>query len=787
MSLKDINDNYSEILRMDCGTKPIKFDLHIHTPGSKDFCIPPNYTSSDAYKKILEEVTNSGLEIIAITDHNTFNGFNEIKKIQEKEEKYKNLLILCGIEITCFSKHILAIFNSDFSITKQSEFLKTIGIETNEEGNEDSLADELTPTNLMKKIYEFGGITILAHIDSNHGFIYDKIRKNDTSDITFSGNSLSKIFKSKYLYGLQVARETNLKKIREILNNYSFKRTDRKLGYLTFSDSHGVIVDGKYSGSSGSQLGLKYSIAKISSVSFRALKLALLEPELRILKDEFIPKNYPLIKGIAIKSILFDSSGKYVKFKFNDEMNCIIGSRGTGKSTILEILKKTLMYDLKNKTNSRISDSDVLNRFQESIVYLSYNNKVYAFYYKPSLINDNDIKIINNKKTVRAIYILDGKRFRKLNSSEYKGLQNIMVSGYDQRQLYNYTKEPNKLVEIIDDLILWEKGEELRKIKSQINYLKRQNDEILSDFEIKSANQKKSFSEYVYDNSFEKKLCSNPKSLNKINKQIRDLRIKKGEYINKLLKDKIKIKIKGTVSIDKTNYLLENFSKTIRLNEKKNYQVEDELKKIFNNIILFSTYKGVFDFFTELLEKKYDIIITEYNLTHFDNIKTLLLDIRKNITAECFSIFLEDNVILEYNVNSYNDLPILYRKNTQLSLGQNAVAILSLVLSVADDTKDARPLLLDQPEDDLDNSYIYTDLVPEFRKSKQHRQLIISTHNPNIPVSGDAENIIVLKYNGQNSYMKQNGSIDNIDISNSILEILEGGKDALEKRNIKYN
>lgn len=787
MSLKDINDNYSEILRMDCGTKPIKFDLHIHTPGSKDFCIPSNYTSSDAYKKILEEVTNSGLEIIAITDHNTFNGFNEIKKIQEKEEKYKNLLILCGIEITCFSKHILAIFNSDFSITKQSEFLKTIGIETDEEGNEDSLADELTPTNLMKKIYEFGGITILAHIDSNHGFIYDKIRKNDTSDITFSGNSLSKIFKSKYLYGLQVARETNLKKIREILNNYSFKRTDRKLGYLTFSDSHGVVVDGKYSGSSGSQLGLKYSIAKISSVSFRALKLALLEPELRILKEEFIPKIYPLIKGIAIKSILFDSSGKYVKFKFNDEMNCIIGSRGTGKSTILEILKKTLMYDLKNKTNSRISDSDVLNRFQESIVYLSYNNKVYAFYYKPSLINDNDIKIINNKKTVRAIYILDGKQFRKLNPSEYKGLQNIMVSSYDQRQLYNYTKEPNKLVEIIDDLILWEKGEELRKIKDQINYLKRQNDEILSDFERKSANQKKSFSEYVYDNSFEKKLCSNPKSLNKINKQIRDLRIKKGEYINKLLKDKIKIKIKGTVSIDKTNYLLENFSKTIRLNEKKNYQVEDELKKIFNNIILFSTYKGVFDFFTELLEKKYDIIITEYNLTQFDNIKTLLLDIRKNITAECFSIFLEDNVILEYNVNSYNDLPILYRKNTQLSLGQNAVAILSLVLSVADDTKDARPLLLDQPEDDLDNSYIYTDLVPEFRKSKQHRQLIISTHNPNIPVSGDAENIIVLKYNGQNSYMKQNGSIDNIDISNSILEILEGGKDALEKRNMKYN
>ena len=787
MSLKDINNNYNEILNMNCGTKPIKFDLHIHTPGSSDFSIPNGYTASDAYKKILEEAIDSKLEIIAITDHNTFNGFNEIKRIQEKEEKYKNILILCGIEITCFSKHILAIFDSNFSVGKQKEFLKEIGIETSEEGNEDSFADELTPTNLMKKINEYGGITILAHIDSNHGFIYDKIRKDGVSEITFSGNSLSKIFKSKYLYGLQVTRETNLNKIENLLNNYSFKRTDRKLCYLTFSDNHGAVANGKYSSLSGSQLGSKYSIAKISSISFRALKLALLESDLRILKDEHIQNNYPLIKGIAIKSTLFDASGKYVKFKFNDGMNCIIGSRGTGKSTILEILKKTLMYDSKTKKNSKISDSDVLNRFEESIVYLSYNNTIYAFYYKPFLINDYDIKIINNKKTIRAIYILDGKKFRKLNMSEYKELQNIMVSSYDQRQLYNYTKEPNKLVEIIDDFILWEDCEKLRNIKSQINYLKQKNYEILNDFEIKSVNQKKSFSEYIYDNSLEKKLCTNSILLNKVNKQIRDLRIKKVEYINKLLRDKIKIKIKGDISTDKKSYLLETLPRLIRINEKKDYQFEVDLKKMFESIILFSSFKGVFDFFVELLDEKYDFLIKEYNLSQFDNVKNLLLNIRKNITAECFSIFLEDNVTLEYNINSYSGLPALYRKNTQLSLGQNAVAILSLVLSVADDTNDARPLLLDQPEDDLDNSYIYTDLVPEFRKSKQHRQLIISTHNPNIPVSGDAENIIVLKYNGQNSYMEQNGSIDNIDISNSILEILEGGKDALEKRNIKYN
>ena len=80
----------------------------------------------------------------------------------------------------------------------------------------------------------------------------------------------------------------------------------------------------------------------------------------------------------------------------------------------------------------------------------------------------------------------------------------------------------------------------------------------------------------------------------------------------------------------------------------------------------------------------------------------------------------------------------------------------------------------------------YNALVKQFRDNKKNRQLIISTHNANIPVASDAENIIVLEYNGQYGYLSQSGSIENPRISHSILNILEGGELAIKSRNEKY-
>ena len=91
-------------------------------------------------------------------------------------------------------------------------------------------------------------------------------------------------------------------------------------------------------------------------------------------------------------------------------------------------------------------------------------------------------------------------------------------------------------------------------------------------------------------------------------------------------------------------------------------------------------------------------------------------------------------------------------------------------------------LILDQPEDDLDNAYVYHTLVKELDRVKEKRQLIVATHSPNIAVAGNSENIIVLKGNGENSWIECNGTIYNKAVSTEAINILEGNEIAFKER-----
>lgn len=116
-----------------------------------------------------------------------------------------------------------------------------------------------------------------------------------------------------------------------------------------------------------------------------------------------------------------------------------------------------------------------------------------------------------------------------------------------------------------------------------------------------------------------------------------------------------------------------------------------------------------------------------------------------------------------------------------LSLGQRASSLLMLLL-----TLDNRPLVIDQPEDDLDNQMIYDGLVKELLKLKGKRQLIFATHNSNIPVLGDCEQVVVC-INQEDKIRFVEGSIDTRETQENIVSIMEGGKDAFEKRKEIYD
>ena len=122
-----------------------------------------------------------------------------------------------------------------------------------------------------------------------------------------------------------------------------------------------------------------------------------------------------------------------------------------------------------------------------------------------------------------------------------------------------------------------------------------------------------------------------------------------------------------------------------------------------------------------------------------------------------------------------------------LSTGQKATAVLLLLLLESE-----APLVVDQPEDDLDNRFITESVVPIMRQEKRRRQFVLSTHNANIPVLGDAELILGLAASGEGREghakisPEHMGSIDSKPVCELVEEILEGGKDAFEMRRSKY-
>lgn len=123
------------------------------------------------------------------------------------------------------------------------------------------------------------------------------------------------------------------------------------------------------------------------------------------------------------------------------------------------------------------------------------------------------------------------------------------------------------------------------------------------------------------------------------------------------------------------------------------------------------------------------------------------------------------------------------RSLDQLSKGQRATALLLLLLSASD-----APLIIDQPEDDLDNNFIYKGVVRHLRELKGKRQIIASTHNANVPVLGDAELIVVLENDGDHGRPSDSGvgSLDDRTIRSLAENILEGGPAAFNARQHLY-
>lgn len=127
---------------------------------------------------------------------------------------------------------------------------------------------------------------------------------------------------------------------------------------------------------------------------------------------------------------------------------------------------------------------------------------------------------------------------------------------------------------------------------------------------------------------------------------------------------------------------------------------------------------------------------------------------------------------------SFKDRPASsWRSLTQGSPGQQTAALLAFVLGYG-----SEPIILDQPEDDLDNTLIYELLVSRLRETKTKRQVIVVTHNPNIVVHGDAELVLSLKAGAGQSHIACQGGLQEREVRDEICRVMEGGREAFKSR-----
>ncbi len=144
---------------------------------------------------------------------------------------------------------------------------------------------------------------------------------------------------------------------------------------------------------------------------------------------------------------------------------------------------------------------------------------------------------------------------------------------------------------------------------------------------------------------------------------------------------------------------------------------------------------------------------------------------------ELASIRCPDRYVLELRLDDGS-----HRRLDDLSGGQKVSVLLSLLL----ETNDSRPLVIDQPEDELDNRFLFNTVLPALKRLKGRRQIIVATHNANLVVNGDADQVIQMEATADRGRVAQAGAIEDPAVRDAIVRTVDGGNEAFRLRRLKY-
>lgn len=754
------------------------------------------YSSIDEMLKYLliawEMIVNS-IELAVISDHNVIYGFKPLNRalwiICEKYKRemvrnvYKCPRLLLGTEISCADKnHVVGIFDDD-KLQDVKMFLNDC-IMSPQDGT------YLTSVDVIRKIAEIGGIPYIAHIDTSNifkeNFLTDTYR-----DRLFNLPELNAIgfnYKSEEYDGK--SRDRILERIK--------KYTDKEFSRFIDADSHAIdtIKD-------------RCFYIKGQKCNFNMVKEAIIDNDIAISFD--VPtKPECYISGIygenqSGNAFLVEgkNSNKAFFIPMSTSLNCLIGGRGTGKSSILNIIEAVL--------GQTFLDENVLNaifEYEKLYILITYEEVEYLILFMP------------RKKTYEG-------------DKAYEDFARLIKDSYNPWYNNNFRENLKELKRtILKDCIQIFKidnGKVITEHETSKTLMPKLYDRLYSVNELVKTASSKEIDDYIYnvmgmnpDIKTKRKTINSEKSLltflnnfaqNK-DKRIKEVNAKIEEFNNS---ESAKNKIRITYSIEDIKEGIFNFEKifnsceVIRINKeryirKTNLSVDGaigflemlcqekgavEFVGMITNKQLPNEYAKLVRFTSEhtedLINNGIEALTKEKCKEFLQWLNGYIWDNGQNIFINAFdNDYLRriEEFSLQFNVmNKEGDRkkPV-YRDVRKLSLGQKVVAMLSFVLGYSDFTKDYRPLVIDQPEDNLDNQYIFKNLVNDLRLIRGKRQIIIATHSATVVTNAKAEQVIVMESDGEHGWVADRGYVTEKHIKNHIINYMEGGKESFRHK-----
>lgn len=417
-------------------------------------------------------------------------------------------------------------------------------------------------------------------------------------------------------------------------------------------------------------------------------------------------------------------------------INIIMGKYELFNKQRFALKRNIELIQEKEKNLNKFIDEFKVEHIDLDFVQTEYQNELYAIIKK----NDNKLKEIitfiensmEDLKKIKNEYTQDIKdthwnRDYEIIKKEYTdALENLKDKGIDINDINLLLTNQEKKQKELDDLI---------KLDSKLIVENKKLDEIKENY-LKARDD------------------------------ISELREK---YTTQLLLG-TNIKIKINKYRDKNDFI-----RMFRDIIQKDTGFNDSIDKIVNSCFKGNIKENIDSLISDIMKIKYT---NDENKDLNGKFKSVIKDLNDEQIASLNLFLPEDDIQVQYKSNGTNRYKLLQNA----SAGQMTSAILTFILSDG-----GIPLILDQPEDDLDN-HLITDLVVERLKScKEKRQIIVVTHNANIPVNGDAELTVVMNSDSKKVEIFKSGCIENKEIKDEICGVMEGGENAFIMRANRYS